>query len=235
MTTTINSINEALSELQTAPGGSTFNNQRFNISGRDGWNQGVWGANTSTGYYTWGYGNGGGGGYADAIYGLNPPTSGTPPLFLSSWKGLQYCFDGSTFDITVGYDNLLSIPPFPTPPSANDVSIDVTIWDSTLNYTLNAGSSPWFSQSCPAQTGSGGQSQIPGFVPDQYVLPQYVYWSINVITDPFNFGGGTLDFQINGNSVLNTGILAGTSAYDYTNGTYGTTDASGIDLYFDIR
>ena len=233
MTTLISSTNLFLTELQTAPGGSSFNNYRFDVAGRDGWNIGVYGANTSTGYYTWGYGSGSSG-YLDAIYGLNPPTSGSaPPLNLGDWKGLQYWFDGTTFNLTTGYDNFLANP---GPPINNDVNIEVTIYDSSLTYPINAGGVPFYTQTCPANTGSGGQSQIPGFVQDVYVLPKWIYWSITIQTDPFQFGGGTLDFQINGTSVLNTGILAGTSAYDYTStGIEGTTNASGVDLYFDIR
>ena len=234
MATPINTTNEALSELQTAPGGSTPSNYRFSLAARDGWNLGVLGANTTTGYYTWGYGYGGGGGYLDAIYGLTPPTTGTnPPIALSSWKGLQYYFDGSPFDIQFSWTNNLNIPGPPTPPSANDVNIDFTFYDSSLTYSVTFGS-PIMSINATAQ-GSQAASQIPGFIPDTFPLVKDVYWDVRATTDPVNWAGGQLIIEINGTNVLNTGLTNGANNFDYTSGSAGATNGTGILIDFLIQ
>ena len=60
MATVINTTNVGLSERETAPGGSNTP-VSFATSGRRGWNEGIQGSQTVN-FFTWGYGNGGGGG-----------------------------------------------------------------------------------------------------------------------------------------------------------------------------
>jgi hypothetical protein len=245
MATLINTTNVKVTELQTAPdGGGSFsgNNYRFQLAARQGWNEGVLGANTYTGLYTWGYGFGSGGGNLDSIYGLTPPTSGTdPPLALGDWRGLQYYFDGSTFDIQFKFDNQLTapppLPPPAPPPFANDVNIDFVITDSSRNYSIAGGpnSPPNFMFTFGAPAGaSQGLQQIGGFVPDVFPLPTDVYWIMRVTTDVMFFGGGSIDLEINGNPVLSAGLTGGVNDFDYTNGSAGLTNANGIELFFTI-
>ncbi len=232
MATLISTTNVALSELNTAPGGSTYSNMRFANLARPGWNEGPLGSSAFANY-TWGLdGNSGG---ADAIYGLTP-TSGQ--FSLNQFKGLQYYFDGSTFDIKDRWQNNLGIPGPPTPPTANDISIEVVITDSTLNYSIFGGPTPpnfFYAINMPAQQGQAS-AQIPGFAADQFPLVRDVYWIIRVNTDALNFGGGTLDFSINSTLVLNSGLAAGQNDFDSNTapGIPGATDASGILLEFII-
>lgn len=232
MATLISSTNVKLTELQTAPAGGgafTGSNLRFDIIARYGWNNGTAGAGTYS-LFTWGYGFGAGGGNLDAIYGLNPPGSGTnPPLTLGDWKGLQYWFDGTTFDITWQGRNNLPNPVFPTPPSANDVNIDVYCYDSSGTYAVF---NSW-SNNFPANT-LFGSSQIPGFTPDASPLVKDVYWKVDATTDPVNWAGGTLDIEINGVNVLNYGLQPGANNLDWSMGNVGATNASGILFDFII-
>jgi len=234
MATLISTTNVGLSELETAPGGSNPpSNLRFEISGRKGWAEGVLGANTYA-FYTWGYGYGSGGGYLDAIYGLAAPTSGTnPPLEIGDWRGLQYYFDGSPFDITYRYTNSLTNTP------DDDCQVDVVITDSSVNYSIFGGPNTppnfAFNVNMPANT-SAGAVQIPGFQPDTYPLVKNVFWLIQINTGPF-FNGGTFTMDVNGSNVFTIAVNAGPNnvQYDWNSGTYGSTSASGIALNLEMN
>ena len=231
MATVINTTNVGLSELETAPGGSNTP-VSFETSGRYGWNEGVFGSSTAGPYYTWGYGFGGGGGYLDPIYGLTGPTTGTnPPLELSDWRGLQYWFDGSVFNITIKSDNTLA----PNPPG-DEFLVDFGIADSSLNYSIFGGPTPpnyVLSLNLPGGS-SSAQQQIPGFQADSYVLAKNLYWFVNINTGP-NFPGGTAQLIINGTSVWTRAFPPGVTSndpYDYTAGSAGVTNSTGCDIEF---
>lgn len=233
MATLISTTNVALSELNTAPGGSTYSNMRFANLARPGWNEGPLGSNGFSNY-TWGLdGNSGG---LDAIYGLTP-TSGQ--FSLTQFKGLQYYFDGTTFDIQYRYTNNLGVPGPPTPPTANDISVEWVITDSTLNYSIFGGPNTppnfYASVNMPANSGQAS-TQVPGFAADQYPLVRDVYWIIRVNTDALNFGGGTMDFSINSTVVFSSGLIPGQNDFDYTTAgaQAGVTDTAGILLEWQI-
>jgi hypothetical protein len=228
----ISTSNIALSELNTEPGGSTYSDMRFQNLARPGWYEGSFGSNTY-GNYTWGlYGASSG---ADAIYGLTP-TSGS--FSIGNFSGLTYYFDGSTFDVTYRYTNSLTVPGPPTPPSANDVSVEFVFTNSALNYSIFGGPNTppnFFSSLNMPANSSQATTSVGGIVPNQFVLPRDVYWIIRVNTDAFNFGGGQLDFSINSTSLL-TGIGLSPGANDFDSGTYGSalTDSAGILMDFYI-
>lgn len=236
MATKINTTDVGLSELETAPGGSTGAPIAFATSGRRPWSEGNRGSQTVA-FYTWGYGFGSGGGYLDPIYGLNPPTTGTnPPLSLGDWKNLQYWFDGTTFDITVKWTNNLA----PNPPG-DEVDIQMVITDSSGNYSIfrqtpNSPPNYEFSVNMPGG-GSQATTQIPGFQADEYVLAKNLYWYIEVAAGP-NFPGGTLDLSINGTGLLSAGLLPGPFAgdlYDWSGaGGAGETNGAGCEIEFTI-
>ena len=233
----INTTNVSLTELETAPQGVTGGGVTvsFETSGRYGWNQGTFGAATYT-YYTWGYGFGGGGGYADAIYGLAAPSTGTPPLELSDWRGLQYWFDGTTYDITVKYTNSLA----PNPP-ADQIDIQMYFADSSGNYSIFGppGSTPpnfQFNVMMFPNT-SQASTQIPGFAPDSYVLAKNLYWYVVVNTGP-GFPGGTVEMFLNGTSVWNRAFPSGVVTndyYDWTGYSAGLTNSAGIEIEFIVN
>jgi hypothetical protein len=235
MATLISTTNVALSELETAPGGSTYSNMRFANLARPGWNESYLGSSAFANF-TWGLDGTSSG--ADAIYGLTP-TSGQ--FSLDQFKGLQYYFDGSPFDITYEFINNLNPPPGPfPPPNANDVTIEFVITDSALNYSIFGppGNTPpnfFLSFGMPANT-SSGSAQIPGFSPDQFPLVRDVYWIVRASCDVF-FGGGALSIEINGTGVLNSGLSPGFNDFDYTvaGAASGLTNSTGIHLAFDVR
>ena len=240
MATVIGQTNVALSDLESAPGGGNTP-VSFATSGRRGWNEGNQGSQT-VGFFTWGYGNGTSGGYLDPIYGLTPPTIGTnPPLELNDWKGLQYWFDGSPFNVTLKYQN--NQTPNPPPNTQQQIDVQIVITDSTGNYSIfrqSPNSPPNYEIFFSANAGqSQQQTQIPGFQADSYVLAKNLYWYIDVAAGP-DFGGGTLDFAINGTNVLSDtlgpGPFSGT-LYDWTTapaGGAGLTDSGGCGLEFAI-
>jgi hypothetical protein len=234
MAVIINTTNVSLTELETAPGGATAGGVfvSFETNGRYSWNEGAFGSATYP-YWTWGYGFGGGGGYLDPIYGLTPPTTGSPPLELSDWRGLQYWFDGTTFDITIKADNFLA----PNPPG-DEFGIEIGIADSTLNYSIFGGPTPPNYQTNLNLPGgaSQAQAQIPGFTPDSYVLAKNLYWFVRINTGP-NFPGGTVQMFINGTGVWNRGFPAGVTSmdtYDWTAGSAGETNASGCEIVIEV-
>ena len=240
MATTIGATNIGLSELESAPSGvpvSAGSNISFETSGRYGWNTGLAGSGANQ-FYTWGYGFGTSGGYLNPIYGLTPPVVGTnPPLEISDWSGLQYWFDGTTFDITLKYQNNQGSG---SPPEG--VSVAIVITDSTGNISIfdkNQGKTSYFINFNADPGQSQAQQQIPGFMNDAYPLAKNLYWYISVDTQ-MNFGGGNLDFTINGTNVLNETLPPGANAgllYDWTTNnptTAGVTNSGGCSLEFTI-
>jgi len=237
MATPISTTDVGLSELETAPGGSTSSPISFATSGRRAWSEGNQGSQTVN-FYTWGYGNGTSGGYLDPIFGLTPPTTGTnPPLSLDDWKGLQYWFDGTTFDIKVKFANNLA----PNPPG-DEVDIQVVITDSSGNYSIfrqSPNSPPNYEFSVNMAGGaSQALTQIPGFQADSYVLAKNLYWYIEVAAGP-NFNGGTLTMDINGTNVLSAGLVPGPfsgTLFDWSTGNgAGVTNGAGCDIDFTIN
>lgn len=235
MATVINTTNVGLSELETAPGGSNTP-VSFATSGKRGWNDGIRGSQTFA-FFTWGYGNGSSGNL-DPIYGLTPPTSGTnPPLEISDWRGLQYWFDGTTFDIKVKFANNLA----PNPPS-DSVDIQMVITDSTGDYSIfrQTPNSPPNYEIFVNMAGGASQAstQIPGFQADEYVLAKNLYWYIEVNAGP-DFTGGLLTMDINGTGLLSTNLPAGPftgDLYDWSGGGgAGETNASGCEIDFEIN
>lgn len=225
----ISTSNIALSELNTEPGGSTYSDMRFANLAQPGWNEGTFGSNTY-GNYTWGLAGASSG--ADAIYGLTP-TSGA--FSIGNFAGLTYYFDGSTTDVTYRYTNSLPVPGFPTPPTANNIQVEFVFTDSALNYSIFGGPTPpnfFSSLNMPANTGQA-TTPVGGIVPNSFVLPRDVYWIIRVTTDAVFFGGGQLDFAINGTSLIGgAGLFPGFN--DFDSATFGSalTNGSGILMDF---
>lgn len=236
MATLINTTNVALTELETAPGGG---NQpvSFVTSGRRGWNEGNQGSQTVN-FYTWGYGNGSAGGNLDPIYGLTPPTTGTnPPLSLGDWRGLQYWFDGTTFNIKLKYANNLA----PNPPG-DEVDFQMVITDSSGNYSIFTQTPnnppPYHINFSMGGGQSQASTQIPGFQADSYVLAKNLYWYIEVGAGP-NFNGGTLTMAINGTGLLSTALAPGPfggALFDWNGGGgAGETNGAGCEIEFEIN
>lgn len=232
MATVIPTTNVALTDLETAPGGATPSNFDFATSGRREWSVGIQGSQ-AFGLFTWGYGNGTGS-TLNPIFGLTPPAGVGAPLELGDWRGLQYWFDGTTFNITNKVNNSL-----PFNPPADFLDFQIVITDSTGDFSI-------FSQSPNSPpdyffsfTTFGGindpEQQIPGFQPDQFVLARYLYWKMEINAGP-DFPGGTVDFQINGVQVFIEFFPPGpfNETRDWTNGTFGETVGSGIQMLFDI-
>lgn len=236
----INTTDVALTELESAPEGNPVTVADFNFenSGRKGWNTGIRG-DQSNGLYTWGFGAGSAASNANPIFGLTPSGTTNAPLLLGNWRGLQYWFDGKTFDVTLGFKNNLS--PLSPPFNQDIVDIQLAIADDSGNFSIfrQAPNTP-----APFEifvNMGGGQSQSPaqisGFQADEYVLAANLYWYIEVAAGP-DFPGGQLDFNINAVNVmsvnLNPGPFTG-DLYDWTTNISGNTNSAGIELEFTIN
>lgn len=232
MATVINTTNVALSELETAPGGGTPSDFDFATSGRREWSVGIQGSQ-AFGLFTWGYGNGTGS-TLNPIYGLTPPAGVGAPLELSDWRGLQYWFDGTTFDITTKVNNSLA-----QNPPADFLDFQIVITDSTGDFSIftqSPNTPPNYAIQFTSFNGIGqAEAQIPGFVPDQFVLARYLYWKMEINAGG-DFLGGTVDFSINGVQVFIETFNPGpfTVTRDWTDGTFGETNSGGIQMLFDI-
>ena len=188
------------------------------------WAQGPLGSNT----YTYnGYGmDGQGGGVpvgGNVIYNFPPLDSTVPdPTSFAEFKGNQYYFDGTTFDIKYSYNNTLNNILFPPPPVINDVNVQVDCYDyngvyivhNSFNITANGGTSQ-------------GAITIPGFTANSSPLVSNVYWSIQINTDPSNTISN-IAFSVNGTTVYNAGGGGGNFTWQSGGASQGYTNSAGI-------
>lgn len=192
------------------------------------WAQGPLGSNT---YSYNGYGmDGSGGGVpvgGNVIYNFPPLDSSIPdPTSFAEFKGNQYYFDGSVFDIKYSYNNTVPDVLFPPPPINNGVNVQVDCYDYNGVYTVHNG----FAINAPGGT-SAGAATIPGGVTNSPLVSN-VYWAITVTTNP----GNTLTniaFSINGTTVYNAGPGGGSFTWQSGGASLGYTNSSGIvyDVY----
>ena len=189
------------------------------------------GANT-IGYNAWGRGVGSG---ADRIYGT---TATSTNMNLNGFAGLTYFYDNSTFQVTLAATNNLSPPAPPPPPQpapppgANDVNVNIELWDSSFAYQYISGGG-----SAAENGGTFGPNSISQATGDPIIFRGY--WKVSVSGMPPFFTGGSCDISINGTSKVTGGTVVttpGGSTFD--SGTYGTQDVatylSLTGLYFEV-
>ena len=178
-------------------------------------------------YNAWGRGVGSG---ANRIYGT---TATSTNMNLNGFAGLTYFYDNSTFQVTLAATNNL-VPPggFPPPPSgANDVNINVELWDFSFLYQYLSGG---------GSAAENGGTFGPSFVSqtnDPIIFRGY--WKVSVSGMPPFFTGGSCDISINGTTKVTGGTVStapGGTTFD--SATYGTEDVatylSLTGLYFTV-
>ena len=203
-------LNAIITEANPAP---TLSNISAGDLFRKSYFEGPNGSNTIS-YNAWGqYGSSVG---ADRIYGLSTANS---DLNFGAYSGLTYFYDNSSYKSAIRVRNNLQAPPFPppTPPSANDVVLELKIYDSTSSYMY------MYSNVINANAQVGGYDQT--FVISQTDDPMInlCYWVVSVNTDQFfPSGPKTLIVDINGTNYVNTSLAASTAFQTFTFSTYGT-------------
>ena len=174
---TISSSNIGINAIWTeANTGSIGNNVSVSDLFKKSYFEGPGGTN-SISYNAWGqYGSTTG---ADIIYGLS---SANTNLNFGAYSGKTYFYDNSSFKCAVRINNASTpIPPPPpppappVPPSANDVMVEVKIYDSTGTYVymslMPSQTQPNYNQTFDLSS-SGGTPMI-----------NYLYWEVLFGTD----------------------------------------------------
>jgi hypothetical protein len=176
----------------------------------------------------WGQGEGSG---ANRILGT---TAKTTNIAVGDFDGLTYFYDNSTFQVTLAATNNL-LPPGgfpPPPPGANDVNINVELWDSSFSYQYISGGG-----SAAENGGTFGPNSISQATGDPIIFRGY--WKVSVSGMPPFFTGGSCDISINGTAKVTGGTVStapGGTTFD--SATYGTEDVQAYGgytgLYFDV-
>ena len=160
----------------------------------------------------WGQGEGSG---ANRIYGT---TAKTTNIKVGDFDGLTYFYDQTNFKIVLNAINNVNPPPPPPPPLNNDISIGLSLWDSTFSYNYVGGNS--------GALLAGGGNYNADISQTTTPIIFRAYWRVEVFTDP-NFGGGTVTIDINGTNYANSiALAAGPAPNTLDSNTYGTADVA---------
>jgi hypothetical protein len=186
-------------------------------------------------YSAWGeYGNTSG---ANRIYGLSAKNTNNA---FSDFSGLTYYYDNSTYKVAARIRNSLQPPPFPpfppTPANANDVVVEVWLYDSTTTYAYIASGGI----NANATIGGFDQTTTISTTTPQTPIIAIGYWEVRVTTNQFfPAGSKTIQIDLNGTNYVNTSIAAnGATTYSFS--TYGTVNIGSTGqgytgVYFDIN
>ena len=160
---------------------------------------------------------------ADVLYGFPILDAGVDPTSFGEFRGQQYYFDGTTFDIQFSFDNTVNDIPFPPPPIDNGVNVEIKCYDYNMVYEVH----PQVNINAPGGA-SVAAATIPGFQANTYPLVENVYWEIVVnVPDPNNTITN-IAFQVNGTTRKNVGPAGGTFDWQSAGASAGVTDSSGI-------
>ena len=160
----------------------------------------------------WGQGEGSGG---NRIYGT---TAKTTNIKVGDFDGLTYFYDQSSFKVVLNAVNNINTPPPPPPPLDNDLSINLTLFDSSFTY-------PYLTGFSGLLTAGGGNYNADISLTTTPIIFR-AYWQVEVSTAP-NFGGGTVTIDINGTNYANSiSLTAGPTPNTLDSNTYGTADVA---------
>jgi len=170
----------------------------------------------------WGMHEGSG---ANRIYGLAAKTS---DYEIGDYSGLTYYYDNSAFLVNVNFTNNIATG---TPPTDNNLNINVFLYDSTFSYNYMAGGGL-------VTAGGGTYSSTISQTTNPIIYRGY--WKVEISANP-TFSGGTANITINGNAKVTGGTInAGPTPTSFDSNTYGTEDIAfygglgGDGLLFDV-
>jgi len=189
--------------------------------------------NNTLSYRAWGqYGNTSG---ADRIYGLTAKNTNNS---WSDFSGKTYYYDNSTYKVGLRIRNSLQAPPFPpippTPPTANDIAVEIWLYDSTGTYGYLASGAI----NAPAQAGGFDQTTTQSTTSNPIIA--IGYWAVRITTNQlYPPGNKNVSISLNGTNYVSTTIAAnGATTYNYS--TYGTVNIASTGqgytgVYFDVQ
>ena len=160
---------------------------------------------------------------ADVLYGFPILDAGVDPTNFGEFRGQQYYFDGTTFDIQFSFDNTVNDIPFPPPPIDNGVNVEIKCYDYNMVYEVH----PQVNINAPGGA-SVGAASIPGFQANTYPLVENVYWEIVVTVPDPNTTITNIAFQVNGTTRKNVGPAGGTFDWQSAGASAGVTNGTGI-------
>ena len=174
---------------------------------------------------------------ADRIYGLSAKNANNA---WSDFSGLTYYYDNSTYKVAARIRNTLQPPPFPpfppTPANANDIVVEVWLYDSTTTYPYVASGGI----NANAQTGGFDQTTTVSTTTPQTPIIAIGYWEVRVSTgDFFPSGAKNIQIDLNGTNYVNTTINpSGPTTHSFS--TYGSVNIGSTGqgytgVYFDIQ
>jgi len=193
-------IGDIYSEANGSTPGSAVN---FGDLARASYFEGPNGSN-SVQYNAWGsYGNSLG---ANKIFAVT--TDSTPNFGI--FKNLDYFYyNPPDYDVTLYVENS-----FPTSPDDDCQNVDIQIYDNSYTYFYLTGNSG----AVPAG-GTYGPNTFQGLQSGMTPLIEELFWQLTVDMDPFQFGGGQVDYYINGTLVYNGPIGPGNNIFDWSMGS----------------
>lgn len=164
-------------------------------------------------YNAWGsYGNSAG---ANKIFAV--ATDSTPNFGLFSNLDYFY-YNPPDYDVTLYVDNQFNNPPW-----EDCQNVDIQMYDNSYTYfylTANSGMVPVGAQYGP-NTFQGLQSGITPLIEE-------LFWQLRVDMDPMMFGGGQVDYYINGTNVFNGALNPGSNTFDWSMGSTEFTRRLGL-------
>ena len=160
---------------------------------------------------------------ADVLYGFPILDAGVDETAFGEFRGQQYYFDGTTFDIQFSFDNTVNDIPFPPPPIDNGVNVEIKCYDYNMVYEVH----PQVNINAPGGA-SVAAASIPGFQANTYPLVENVYWEIVVTVPDPNTTITNIAFQVNGTTRYNAGPAGGTFDWQSAGASAGVTNGTGI-------
>jgi len=149
---------------------------------------------------------------ANRIFGLSF-NSGSNYL-MGDFRGLTYFYDNSSFLVNVEFLNNL---PANVPPTDNDVTITVTLFDSNFTYQYGVQGGSMVTTNGGTFSGTISQTTSP--------IIFRGYWRVDISAGPFLGAGSLVDITINGTAKVTNGTLnAGPTPTIFDSATYGTED-----------
>jgi hypothetical protein len=137
---------------------------------------------------------------------------------MSDFLGLTYFYDNTNFLVKVDFaNNLPANAPFPPPPTDNDVSINVTLFDSTFTYQYGVAGGSIVMTNGGTYNATISQTTSP--------IIFRGYWKVDISPSPNLVSGALVDITINGSAKVTNGTInAGPTPTSFDSATYGTED-----------
>jgi hypothetical protein len=152
------------------------------------------------------------------IYGTNAVGN---PDDMDDFKGVTYFYDNTNFLVKVNFTNNLPAHTFSPPPGTNnDITINVTLFDSSFVYTYGvAGNQSNVSPNGGTYNATISQTNSP--------IIFRGYWNVEISPSPQLVGGAQVDITINGSAKVTNGTInAGPTPTSFDSATYGTEDVA---------